>query len=133
MFLAKLQQQYDLPSYICKEINNNITFDSKMASGRLAAFIDDLPPQLRIAVSIFIYQKTFETHPFFYNIGNERLLAFLGQNFKPRFYESGRYLYHQGDVIGEFEIVTKGIGAFVQPRYHNQMFSIIHPELMMDD
>ena len=32
-----------------------------------------------------------------------------------------------------FDIVTKGVGAFVQPRYHNQMFALVHPQIMDEE
>ena len=73
------------------------------------------------------------THPFFRGLKNERLLAFFGQNFRPKYYESGVYLYRQGDNIMNFDIVTKGVGAFVQPRYHNQMFALVHPQIMDEE
>ena len=100
-----------------------------MAPSGLANFIDGLPPQLRNAVYVHIYQSTFDTHPFF-QIGNERMLAFFAQNLKPRFYVAGQYLYREGDAIANFDVVTKGAGAFVAPRYHNQMFAIIHPHIL---
>ena len=57
------------------------------------------------------------------------MLSFIGQSFRPKFYQTGEFVYRQGDEIASFEIVRRGIGAFVQPKYHNQMFAIIHPAL----
>ena len=55
MFLNRLQQQYSLPKEICTEINKALVYDSQMDASGLADFIETLPPQLRIAVSIHIY------------------------------------------------------------------------------
>jgi len=88
-----------------------------MNTSSLANFVENLPPQLRIAASIHIYQKTFTTHPFFKGLGNRRILAFFGERFRPKFYQTGDYLYRQGDDITNFQIATKGLAAFVKPRY----------------
>jgi hypothetical protein len=55
LFLNRLQQQYALPKNICTEINKALVYDSQMDASGLADFIETLPPQLRIAVSIHIY------------------------------------------------------------------------------
>jgi hypothetical protein len=85
----------------------------------LANFVETLPPQLRIAVSIHIYKKTFNTHPFFRGLSNRRLLSYMGSHFRPKFYQPGEYLYRQGDEITSFNFIKRGIGAFVKPAYQN--------------
>ena len=85
----------------------------------LATFVESLPQSLRIAVVMSIHTKTFKTHPFFKSLNNRRLLTFIGQNFKQAYYEAGSFIYKQGDEITEFRVCTKGIAAFVNPRYHN--------------
>jgi hypothetical protein len=49
-----------------------------MAVTGLAKFVESLPPQLRIAVSIHVYRKTFTSHPFFADMNNKRLLSYIG-------------------------------------------------------
>jgi hypothetical protein len=78
MFLRRLQNKYDLPNEICKEINKTLIYDSKMAVAGLVKFVESLPPQLRIAVSIHVYRKVFTTHPFFSDMKSKRLLSYLG-------------------------------------------------------
>jgi hypothetical protein len=90
-----------------------------MAHLGMTKFVELLPPQVRTAVGLFMHKKTFRTHPFFSRLGNKRILSEIGQRFCPMFYNSGSYLYRQGDDINTFKVVTKGIGAFVMPLYEN--------------
>jgi hypothetical protein len=100
-----------------------------MAMVGLADFVETLPPQLKIAVALFMHKKTFTTHPFFKELGNQRLLSFIGSRFRPQFFNTGQYLYRQGDEITTFKVVTKGVAAFVNPRYLNEMFAVIDPTM----
>lgn len=43
-------------------------------------------------------------------------------------YEAGHFIYKQGDEISALYIATSGLAAFVQPRYKNQIFTIIDPK-----
>ena len=115
-----------------KEVNKSLIYDSQVASHGLADFVQTLPPQLRIAVSIHIYRTTFQKHPFFLNLRSKRMLAYIGQSFHPCYYQTGQYLYKIGDEITCFSIVTKGIAAFVQPRYHNQIYAIVNANNLED-
>jgi len=96
-----------------------------MAIAGLAKFVESLPTTLRVAMVMQIYKEMFATHPFFKDFRNKRLFAFLGQRLRQSIKEPGEYLYRQGDEITHFIITTKGLAAFVHPRYHNQMFACI--------
>ena len=56
---------------------------------------------------------------------NKRLFVFIGERLRQSIHEPGEYIYRQGDEITHFNIATKGLAAFVHPRYHNQMFACI--------
>ena len=88
-FLKRLKEQYGLPASIYSEISKQLNYDSKMATTGLASFVDGLPPQLRIAVVMSIHENTFKRHSFFKGIMNRRLLTFLGQCFRHKYYEAG--------------------------------------------
>jgi hypothetical protein len=116
-----------------KEVNKSLIYDSQVAASGLADFVQTLPPQLQIAVSIHIYKTTFQKHPFFLNLRDKRMLAYIGQSFHPCYYQTGQYLYQIGDEITSFKIATKGIAAFVQPHYHNQIYAIVNANNLEDN
>jgi hypothetical protein len=98
-----------------------------MATNGLIGFVGGLTPQLRIVVTMSIYSGIFKSHKAFKQLKNRRLLTYIGQNFHPVAYESGHCIYKQGDEITALRIATKGYAAFVQPRYKNEIFSIVDP------
>jgi hypothetical protein len=98
-----------------------------MAVIGLNDFVEHLPPQIRIAVALFMHKRIFRTHPFFRQLGDKRLLSLIGQRFRPICFTTGQYIYRQGDEITTFKVATKGIGAFVMPRYDNEIFAVIDP------
>jgi len=53
------------------------------------------------------------------------MLAFMGLEFRTRYYQTGQHLYRTGQDIQSFIIVSKGIAAFIQENNHNQIFSIV--------
>jgi hypothetical protein len=90
-------------------------------------FMYHLPPTLRTAVSVSMHRKTFLTDPFFKELGDSRMLSFVGQRLRPQFFQTGQFLYRQADQIKTFKIFTKGMAAFVHPRFSNQIFAIVDP------
>jgi len=56
----------------------SLNYDSRMATSGMLNFVKTLNPQLRIAITMAIYKDTFKTHIFFKELGNRRLLAFIG-------------------------------------------------------
>ena len=84
-----------------------------MATNGLINFVSSLTPQLRIAVTMSIYAKTFKGHVAFTELKNRRLLAYIGQNFHPVAYEAGQCIYKQSDEIQTLYVATKGLAAFV--------------------
>jgi hypothetical protein len=59
----------------------------------LDTFIENLPPHLRMAVTLAIHNKTFKKHPIFKQLRDKRLLAFIGSRFRPYFNHAGTFLY----------------------------------------
>ena len=119
MFLNKLKIQYRITGNLYNEIRKALNYETKTTSVGLDAFIEGLPPHLKMAVTLAIHQKTFAVHPLFKKLNNKRLLAFIGQRFKPWFNHAGTFIYRQGDEINSLIIVISGLAAFVAPKYRN--------------
>jgi hypothetical protein len=75
-----------LPEELYSSIRKTLNFDSTMAVVGLEEFIYQLPETLRISVTYNMHKDVFTNHPFFSNIGNRRLLSFIGQRFRPQFF-----------------------------------------------
>ena len=93
----------------------------------LDVFIDTLPPHLQMAVTLAIHEKIFHVHPMFKRLKNKRLLASIGQRFRPWFNHAGTFLYRQGDEINTLIVVISGLATFVAPAYKNTIFGVVDP------
>jgi len=93
VFLFKLKEKYDLPPEIVEEITKSLNYDSRVATTGLIDFVNSLPPQLRMAVCMSIYQDIFTSNACFQFLRNRRLLAFIAKCFHPTAYEAGQYIY----------------------------------------
>ena len=51
----------------------------------LETFLEMLDPNLKLAIIMAIYKKTFETHSLLTKIKNKRLLSFMGSRLKPHY------------------------------------------------
>jgi len=49
-----------------------------MATVGMTDFVQSLPAQLKIAVTMSIYEQTFKCNTFFKELSNRRLLSFMG-------------------------------------------------------
>ena len=78
MFLNRLQAQYRLPPGLYREVRKTIHYNYDMAVIGLNDFVEHLPPQIRIAVALFMHKRTFRNHPFFRQLGDKRLLSLIG-------------------------------------------------------
>lgn len=67
-----------MPEPLYLEIKKALNYDSAMAMEGIDEFIQELPPSLRMAVSVNIHRKTFTTDPFFKELGDSRMLSFVG-------------------------------------------------------
>jgi len=82
MLLKRMKSEYKLDPYVYKEISRFLNFNNSMALTKLANFVESLPTTLRVAVVMQIYKDMFSTHPFFLEMQNKRLFAFLGQRLR---------------------------------------------------
>jgi hypothetical protein len=65
----------------------------------LDEFIQDLPANLRQQVTLKIHSSTFNKHEIFKKLRNKRLLAFIGSRLRPLIYQTGTFVYKQGEDI----------------------------------
>jgi hypothetical protein len=88
-----LKAKFKLPPNIVEEIQKSLSYDNRMATNGVIEFVQSLTPQLRIAVTMSMYNRIFEKHIAFKELRNRRLLAFIGQSFRPNAYEAGQAIY----------------------------------------
>ena len=130
LFLNRLSSQHAIPASLYNEVQKSLQYDTRNASLGIDGFIESLPAHLKMALTLAVHDKTFRNHPLFRRLkSRNRLLAWIGSRFRPWFNHAGTFIYQQGDDINQLFIVTKGMAAFVAPRFARQIFAIIDPSI----
>ena len=93
----------------------------------LANFTKTLPPKLCTLIQLKIYHDLFETISMF-KLHNypASLYAWMTNNLRSRFRESGSYVYQDGDQIHNIYFLTKGVVGYALPR-KGCFYAVIEP------
>ena len=87
----------------------------------LQDFVESLPQDLRIEVSLFVFEETFKQIDYF----KERPIAFIAwicPLLKPQVKSMDNYVYFEGDEITCIYFLKYGLAGYVLPRYQNLMY-----------
>lgn len=95
----------------------------------LDSFINKLPINLRMDISMEMHKSTFKKFDLFERFGEQRkILPWIASKMRPRFFTENTYLYQKGDNIDNFYFNIMGISCFVIPEYKNIMCGIVDPQ-----
>jgi len=82
--LNKLRAQYNLGEKLYLDIKKALIYDHKTNLAGIEDFVNNLPMNLRNAVSHDIHHQYFKKYRFFREIGNKQFLGWIGSRLKPR-------------------------------------------------
>ena len=83
--------------------------------------MDELPQNLKIKLSHFIYEKTYEDIPFLQNKTNV-FLCWVYPLIKSYLASEKEYVYFEGDEISCIYFLKKGECGFVLPRHNDSKY-----------
>ena len=81
-------------------------------------FMDDLPNKLKVEVSLFIYESTYQRVSFL-QTQSTTFIAWICPVLKPQLNMEGQYVYFEGDEISHVYFLSKGNCGFVLPKHKN--------------
>ena len=87
-------------------------------------FLQTLPHKLKLELSAYIYQSTYENLYFLQDKSNS-FVAWICPLFRPQVIIDDQYLYFEGDDIGNIYFLQKGLCKFVLPKHDNAKFLTI--------
>ena len=90
-------------------------------TGDLVKFLEELPHDLKLEASLFIYEKTFKKIIFL----KDRPITFIAwicPILKPFIKSEDQYVFFEGDDISCIYFHKKGTVGYVLPRHHNLMY-----------
>ena len=124
--LQKAQKEYKIPLDLFIQLKKSIKFESQKDLDDLNRFVEDLPHQLKIKTSVFIYESRYSKLKFF----KDQSISFISwccPILKPQYYESNQFIYYEGDNITEIHFMTNGLSSYVIPIYSNIEYMKINP------
>jgi hypothetical protein len=77
--------------------------------------MEDLPHNLKIELSVFLYNKTFKSIDFLSD-QSQSFIAWICPLLKPQINEVGDFLYFEGDEITGIFFIENGECGFVLPK-----------------
>jgi CRP-like cAMP-binding protein len=84
-------------------------------------FVEDLPHQLKVEVSLYIYEERYKKLKFFKN-RNATFISWLCPLLKPQFYADDQYIYLEGDDVKHIYFLIDGVASFVLPSFDNTRY-----------
>ena len=87
----------------------------------LNEFVESLPQELKVEVSLFLFEKTFKQ----INYLNDKpvsYIAWICPLLKPQVKGAEQYVYFEGDDVTSIYFLKNGKAGYVLPRYRNLMF-----------
>lgn len=105
--LDKIYKNYHLPLELYIKIKKQIGIENNKELHEQEKFLETLPYQLRVIVSLYIYESRYEKLTFFKN-RETNLILWLCPNLKPRISQQGEYIFVENEVINEVVFMTKG-------------------------
>jgi hypothetical protein len=90
-------------------------------------FIEKLPYDLKLEITLNMYKELFTKHTFF-DIrlrSRNRFLGWVGMRLKKSSAVAGSMIYQQGSDMSHLYLVEKGTCAFIAPKLNNAMFGVV--------
>ncbi len=122
--LAQIQQEYNIKNKLFARLAKTIRYDHKKKSKNFNEFIDELPPKLRIKLTLKMHKKNHQTIPFLKDL-DPMFLAWLGTVTRQITVQELSYIYKEGETILEVFFLLKGQVGFVLPRYHTKIYHYV--------
>lgn len=114
--LNRIYKEYFLPLKLYENVKKSIKYQYKNDIEDMIQFVETLPQDLRLEVTLFIFESTFKQFEFF----NERPISFIAwicPLLKPLIKLNDQYVYFEGDDIACIYFMQKGMAGYVLPRH----------------
>jgi hypothetical protein len=104
--VEELRMQYNLNSETYIKLKKVLKYDHSQNAKNKLEFINSLPQQLKIELSLIMHQETINRIPFFQNRPNH-FIFFVGSMLKPMKVMSDEYIFEEGEPINESILTQK--------------------------
>jgi len=118
--LNKIYKEYCLPFKLYDNVKKSISFQNNDIED-LQQFVDELPHDLKLEVSLFIFEKTFKKIDYLRD-KPVSFIAWICPLLKSLVKFQDQYTYFEGDDVSCIYFHKKGTAGYVLPRHMNLMY-----------
>lgn len=116
--LNRIFKDYHLPLELYEQLKQSLKYDYNKDRNDINHFVEELPHQLRLQVSLHIHEQTYKTIDIFRN-RSAAFISWVCPLLKPSTYPDKEYIYFEGDDVTDIFFLMKGKAGFVLPKYQN--------------
>ena len=116
--LNRIYRDYYLPLDLYTRLKQSIRYNVQKDIEDLNEFVDDLPHNLKIEVSLFLHESIYNKIPFLKECTNS-FKAWICPLLKPRLITKEQYIYFENDEIEDIFFLKFGLCGFVLTKYQN--------------
>lgn len=121
VMLNKLRKEYFLPLELYSRLKKSVTKSVNQDTEEMNQFLDALPNNLRIEVSLYLHEETYK-HLNFLHDKSMSLVAWICPLLKTYLIAEDEYVYFEGDEVLNIHFVKDGSCGYVLPKYENSKF-----------
>jgi hypothetical protein len=112
--LNKIKNQYSLPLDVYEDVKRSIKFQFKNDIEEESSFVQELPQDLKVTVSLFLYENLFKSIDFLYDRPMV-FIAWICPRLKPMVQNEGQYIYKDDDEVSCIYFMIDGEAGYVLP------------------
>ena len=126
--LNRIKKEYYLPLKLYENVKKSIKYQHNNDIEDMVQFLDTLPQDLKVEVSLFIFESTFKQFEFFYD-RPVSFITWICPLLKPLIKLKDQYVFFEGDDISCIYFMQNGNAGYVLPRHQNVMYIRLNPGL----
>ena len=104
-----------------ERVKKSVHYKQHKANEEMIGFIDELPNNLKLEVSMFIHENTYKKIMFLRS-KSATFISWICPRLKPMIYSPGQYIYFEGDEVICIYFLNEGSCGSVLPRHQNMEY-----------
>jgi len=116
--LNRIYKDYFLPLDLYQRLKQSLKYNLNKDIDDLNAFVEDLPHKLKVEVSLFLHEKTYNSIEFLSD-RSKSFIAWVCPLLKPFLNPGDQYIFFEGDEINCMYFLKGGSCGFVLPKHKN--------------
>ena len=119
--LDKMYKDYCLPLDLYSRLKQSLRFNSSQSIDDMNRFVEELPHNLKIEVSLYVHEETYK-NIYFLKDKTMSFIAWICPLLKTYLLSPNEYVYFEGDEIMNLQFMKDGSCGFVLPKYNNTKY-----------